>query len=66
MGAGSLLGSHAVSTRHGCSMGVLATSLLGSDLQGRAKREVGLGITESPLGSCVSGMKVRVVCEVLT
>ena len=64
MKAGSPLGSNAMSTARGCSMSVLATSPLGSDLQGRAEREVVLGITESLLGSCVSGVDVWVVCVV--
>ena len=52
MKAGSPLGSNAVSTTRGCSMGGLATSLLGSDVQGRTECEVVEG-TVSLLGSSV-------------
>ena len=55
MKAGSPLGSDAVSTTRGCSMSGLATSPLGSDLQGRAGCEV-VGSTVSLLGSSVPVM----------
>ena len=44
-----------MSTARGCSMSVLATSPLGSDLQGRAERKV-VGGTVSLLGSSVPVM----------
>ena len=45
-------------------VGGSAVSLLGSGLQELVDVSVVLGITLSLLGSCVSGMNVRVMCEV--